>query len=41
MNFKLGDIVRIDDTPYEWDKEHLRIVKRGNHEIIYRIPYED
>jgi len=30
----------IIDPPYEWDKEYLKIVKRKNHETIYRIPYE-
>lgn len=26
--------------PYKWDIEYLKVVKRGNHEIIYRIPHE-
>ena len=26
--------------PYKWDIEYLKVVKRGNHEIIYRIQYE-
>ena len=29
-----------DYIPYDWDKEYLKIVKRNNHETVYRIRYE-
>ena len=28
-----------DIEPYNWDKEYLKVVKRRNHETIYRIKY--
>lgn len=28
-----------DNIPYDWDKEYLKIVKRKNHETVYRIKY--
>ena len=29
-----------DYIPYDWDKEYLKIVKKNNHETVYRIQYE-
>lgn len=28
-----------DIEPYNWDKEYLKIVKKRNHETVYRIKY--
>ena len=28
-----------DIEPYDWDREYLKVVKRRNHETIYRIKY--
>ena len=30
-----------DMEPYDFSKEYIKVVKKNNHETIYRIKYED